>query len=375
MDLRLAIGLLALAGGCSGDKDGDTTPTGPVSVTVATYNAGLAVGFVPGAESRTPLVADAVAGIDADVVCLQEVWLPEQVAAVEAATSSVFPSQYAPAAQQSSDASCAPGQLDSLVGCIADSCGDACVDEVVDCVFGSCPFQFVGLPQDCMRCAMANVGEDPEVVASSCEDAPVEFAYGGSFGTVLLSKRPLENVTEHVFSSTTNRRSVISAEVDFDGKRATVMCTHLTAVFDTIPYPRTPGSWAEEQLAQVEELNAMAAAIDGPVVLLGDLNTGVSGDGVKAEAPESLNALLAAGWDDPYRSLDGRCTFCSTNPLIVGADDDDNRLIDHVLLQGEVEATGATRILDQTVSAESCAYDLSTSALSDHYGVSVTLEL
>ena len=52
---------------------------------------------------------------------------------------------------------------------------------------------------------------------------------------------------------------------------------------------------------------------------------------------------------------------------------DDNRLIDHVMLKGFTGQPTATRVVDGTVSAESCAVDLSTSAVSDHYGVSVTV--
>jgi endonuclease/exonuclease/phosphatase family metal-dependent hydrolase len=378
MNHRIFAALLIAAIGCSGDKDGEGEgEPQPVSLELVTYNAGLAVGFVPGADSRTPLVAEAVGALEADVVCLQEVWLPDQIAAIDAAAAGNYPHRFAPAPQQSSDASCDVGELDNLVGCIADTCAEACVDEVVDCVFGGCPFQFVGLPKDCMRCAMANVGEEPAAVASVCETDPVEFAYGGSFGTMLLSKHPfVGDVTEHVFDSTSNRRSLLQAELDLgDGKTATVMCTHLTAVFTTIPYPRDEGNWEPEQLAQVEEINAIAEGIDGPVLLLGDLNTGFGGEGLQPEAAANIQMLVDAGWASPYRTLDGRCTFCSDNPLIIGADDDDNRLIDHVLLKGPVEATAATRILDQTVSADSCAYDLSTSALSDHYGVSVTVEL
>lgn len=358
--------------GCGGDKDGTTPGTTPL--TFVTYNAGLAVGFVPGAESRTPMVADALAGVDADFVCLQEVWLPEQVQAIETATASAFTHSYFPAASQSADASCDAGALDSLLSCIDTSCDATCADEVPDCVFASCGVQFLLLPKDCMRCAMASVGDDPAVVADRCVNTPIEYAYGGSFGTGILSKHPLGTVEEHVFTSTSNRRSVLHTTLELEDGPLDVYCTHLTAVFDTIPYPRDSGDWAAEQLAQIQEMETWIAETSGDrKILLGDLNTGPGGDGIVAEAPEGFAALQDAGWDDPYIDLDGRCTFCSTNPLIVGADDNDDRLIDHVLLKG-VEATAATRVLDGTITADSCAFDLSVAALSDHYGVSVTVQ-
>jgi endonuclease/exonuclease/phosphatase family metal-dependent hydrolase len=355
-------------------KDDPDPQAGSGELVVATYNAGLALGFVPGTESRAPQVAEAVAGLEADVVCLQEIWQPEHAAAVEAAAGVAFPNRVVPEPQQSSDASCEDGELDDLLSCITDSCDFTCADGVPDCLFASCPFQFISLSKECMRCAMANVGEDPTTVAATCETSPGEFAYGGSFGTMLLSKYPLGAVDEHVFASTSNRRSVLHAEVIAPGGTVSVFCTHLTAVFDTIPYPRETGSWAEEQLVQINELNDFVEEVGGAhKVLLGDLNTGPALEGIQSEAPEGYAALIDAGWSSPYVEMDGRCTFCSDNPLIASADDDDNRLIDHVMTQGELQASEASRLLDQSVSADSCAVDLSTAALSDHYGVQVTL--
>lgn len=366
----LAIVVVLAAIACK-KKDDNETPT---PITVATYNAGLALGFVPGTESRAPLVADALAGLDADIVCLQEVWLPEHVSAIEASVGGAYPNRFVPAPLQSDDASCAPGELDNLLTCISDSCDFTCADSVPDCLFDSCPIQFIGLSKECMRCAMANVGEDPSTVAETCGTAPVEYAYGGSFGTMLLSKHPIGVVDQHVFSSTSNRRSVMHAEVDAPGGELSVFCTHLTAVFDGIPYPREEGNWDIEQLAQIEEMNAYVDDVGGEGrILLGDLNTGPGLDGIRAEAPAGYAALTDAGWSVPYVELDGRCTFCNDNPLIASPDDDDDRLIDHVMMKGPLEATEAARILDGTVSAESCSVDLTTSALSDHYGVQVTL--
>ena len=355
-----------------------TTACGsPDAMTFATFNAGLAEGFVPGTESRTPLAADAIAAIDADVVCLQEVWTPDQVATIDDAAAAAFPHRFFPDPSQSSDALCEAGQLDTLLDCVTTSCDTTCVDDVVDCLFASCPFEFALLPRDCMRCAMANVGEDPQVVADTCTGDPVEFAYGGAFGTAVLSRHPLADPTVEVFDSTTNRRGVIHALVDApkgQGGPVDVYCTHLTAVFDGIPYPRDEGDWQQEQLDQIEALLDLTDQGGERRVLLGDLNTGPGLDDIRPEAPEGYSLLQADGWDIPYVSLDGRCTFCADNPLLIGPDDDDNRLIDHVMVSGFEGEYAATRIIDGEVTASSCGPDLSTSAVSDHYGVSVTVQ-
>jgi endonuclease/exonuclease/phosphatase family metal-dependent hydrolase len=362
-----------LLSACKGEP---TTPTEgtPEPFTVASFNAGLATGFVPGADSRLPAIADALAAVDADVVCLQEVWTPEQVAAIEAAVGDAFPHRHFPAPSQSADATCAAGDLDALLTCLTDNCDTTCVDDVPDCAFAACGVSFLLLPKDCMRCAMANVGNDPAAVADLCVSAPVEYAYDGSFGTGILSKKPLADVEEHVFASTSNRRGVTHATIDA-GVPVDVYCTHLTAVFDTIPYPRDEGGWMVEQLEQVDELLSFMDETGGDHrVLIGDLNTGpaLPDAGIVAEALESYQALQDGGLSSPYVELDGRCTFCASNPILAAVGETDDVLIDHVLTTG-MTASAATRILDGEISADSCSVDLSTSALSDHYGIQVTL--
>ncbi|HEY3354046.1 MAG TPA: endonuclease/exonuclease/phosphatase family protein [Polyangia bacterium] len=64
-------------------------PTGAPNVKVANFNAAL-IPTIKGAAQRLPLVVEAVKGLDADVLCMEEVWLSytsqEQVAAQVATT-------------------------------------------------------------------------------------------------------------------------------------------------------------------------------------------------------------------------------------------------------------------------------------------------
>lgn len=382
--MRIASFALFALIACNGKDEGNddtgsgTQEPGP-PIAFATYNAGLAVGFVPGADSRTPLVADALAELDADIVCLQEVWLPEQVDAVATATATAFPYSFFPEAQQSNDASCAPGEIDPVVACLDANCSDACVDDVPDCLLTYCVGSFLALSLDCQRCAQANVGEDPATVGDTCTNAPVEYAYGGTFGTGILSKFPLGPVEEHVFSSTSNRRSVLHATVDAGGTDLELYCTHLTAIFDTIPYPRESdlfgaAAWAAEQAVQIDEMNGLVDDNGGDhIALLGDLNTGPAVGDIAGEVPENFAKFVDAGWEIPYLDGDPICTYCGDNPLQLGSgDDSDDRIIDHVMLKGFAGEKTAGRILEQTVTAESCGVPIDPAALSDHYGVSVT---
>ena len=374
------------AGGTDTDTDTDTGPTtsnidtGTSAVggdyTFVTYNAGLAVGFVPAADVREPEISAALAGLDADVICLQEVWLPTQVDAIAGATSSAFPHQYFPAASQSSDAQCNPGELDSLLTCMDDAgCSDLCIDQVDDCLFDNCGVQFLLLPKDCMRCGMANVGSAPSDIADTCQDAPVEYAYGGSFGTGILSKHPIVSTDELVFTSTTNRRSALKAVIDTPDGDVAVTCTHLTAVFDTTPYPRDSGDWESEQAVQVAELIDW---VDNDAtehkVLMGDMNTGPEVGEINAEAPDNWDIFDDADFDIPYLDDDPTCTYCAENGLLAGsADNDDDRIIDHVMFRGWSAYPANARVLDQELpGTESCGDTFDPGALSDHYGVSTT---
>ena len=373
-----ALPLLLAMVACKKDKSGDTSTTDQ-SVTAVTYNAGLAVGFVPGAESRAPQVADAVGALDADLVCLQEVWKPEHVAMFEEANPDAFPNTHFPAPSQETlpDPACADGVIDPLINCIDTNCADvSCTDELVDCLFAECPLDFLLLKDypACMECVQANVGGTAEEVQATCESEHTRYAYGGSFGIGFMSPHDLGTVDEHVFSSTTNRRMVMHAVVDGPSGQFDAYCTHLTAVFDTIPYPSDTGSWAEEQAAQMTD---MLSWIDSTkqtdrVLLLGDMNAGPAvGSDVVAEVPDNWAILAASGMPDPYADAGNPCTFCPDNPLT--SEGTTPVIIDHILTDGWTDATSTERIFTEEITADRCGTDI-PAALSDHYGVQVVVE-
>ena len=69
-------GLCLLLGACSDEHPMD--PGAPrAQLTVATYNAGLAPGFVDYAAERAPLTTAAIGALSVDVACIQELWQAE----------------------------------------------------------------------------------------------------------------------------------------------------------------------------------------------------------------------------------------------------------------------------------------------------------
>ena len=343
-------------------------------LTVVTYNAGLAEGFVPGAVDRSPKTAAAIGDLDGDVICVQEVWTPEQVADLEGATTGAFPHQYYPEPSQEmgSGAACDASDLEPVISCVEEDCDTSCVDELVDCMFDNCTLVFLGLEKNCMECVQANVGRDVDDIEATCTTEYTKYAYDGSFGTGILSAHPLSGTEELVFDSATNRRSVLHAVVDAPPGPVDLYCTHLTAVFDLIPYPQEDGSWVEDQTTQIDE---MLAFIDDTrtgdlVVLAGDMNAGPKvGDSV-ADQKENWNLLASSGMSVPYVEAEGPCTMCPDNPL--RDDDSDPILIDHVLIEGFTGAVTAERILTDEITSERCGEEI-PAAYSDHYGVQVTI--
>ena len=83
------LGACALVSAGCGSDSSEVTET---MVTVATFNAGLARGYVDHAELRFDAQLSALNELDSiDVLCLQEVWSPEDRSALIEGLSDVFP--------------------------------------------------------------------------------------------------------------------------------------------------------------------------------------------------------------------------------------------------------------------------------------------
>ena len=370
----VALGLV----GCTED-DETTLPPPPKALTLVTYNAGLAVGFVPGAAERVPITSQAIAGLTADLICVQEYFLPEQVTALETAAEGTYPHTFflEPDAGTTGPAACTPTDLEDLDTCIeTNGCDLVCGDDLVTCALTNCGPELTALPDDCYACIQANIGKPVEEIMSACLTESAEYAYGGGFGVGLLSPVPLEDQDSFVFESTTNRRGVVYAKVSTEIGEVHAFCVHLNAIYSDIDYPKPTGSWEEEQTQQIADLLAFVdekAGSDGQVVLMGDMNCGPAGPNFAADTEQSYQLLVAGGLSNPYADNPASlCTFCDENPL-TGSDHDDSVVIDHVLLANVAGSTTSQRILDDPVTVNYCGEDNEV-RYSDHYGVSVTIE-
>jgi endonuclease/exonuclease/phosphatase family metal-dependent hydrolase len=353
--------------------DDETTPAKNPELRFATYNAGLAYGFVEYAEQRSALIPPAVAELPVDVLCLQEVWNASDVAAMKSATASKLPSAFF--FENSQDfavgAACEAADVAPLIACVEANCGT--VPEA-NCVLTECAAEFSAQTPECTTCLGANVGGSIEAIEAACGEGSALYAYDGAFGVGLLTNQTVTASDRLVLDSTLNRRGVLYAELETDAGPVHVFCTHLSAAL-SINYPGPAGSWEAEQRAQIDTMLAYVAEKAGtePAVILGDLNTGPALDGIAGELPANFDVFVDAGWNVPFLNDGASCTFCGDNPLVGNPGDPKNTvLIDHVMFKNQGSgAFSSERVLDEDVTINVEGAD-QTTKLSDHYGLSVT---
>lgn len=363
---------------------------------VETWNVGLATGFVDHAAARRPLIVDALAGSEADVICLQEVWAKKERKDIRERLLGDYPYSVVPDVEvRRADKAPACKRKDlfgegKFVSCMSEQCGDLSGDAHTDCIITRCDQVLDRLRTDNPSCAQAlfsQVGRgslSAVMALLSPFRAAKTYAYDGSNGLMLLSRRPLENVDVLDFTdiATLNRRQALIAEVEVgNGDKARVYCTHLTADLATIaPYPGSFDGWSEENRAQIDRLTAHAGATELPTVILGDFNCGTANPeaGLAPELPGSCQAVLDAGWRDSAPATpDTPCTWCADNLLNAEEGDDKNALIDHVFVSGLVPVDQGRRY-DQAVEIEVKGEDGKARIpmhLSDHFGYGVVLEV
>lgn len=392
----VALCATAFAAGCGDETGGNNGANngepGP-QASFATYNAGLARGFVDYAGARTQPVADAVAGLDSDVVCLQEVWLYEdeqgewseaQIDAIVDTSAETYPHSYVEVTEDAGGdvADCNDDDTGPMETCVNDKCGDVSNENLAGCALSECGDEFNALSSGCQQCIGANIGGSIDDILNACtgEVGGSAFSYNGHNGLLLLSKHELSNTEFISLESELVQRAVLHATVDIPEFGATdVYCTHLQADLEgAIPYPEDSmyASYEEEQAAQIDAVNdyiEQTAQTDN-IVLMGDMNNGPAVGSLDAAFPDNYAKFGEAGFANFYLDQeDPLCTYCGSNALVGG---DGERAIDHVFTSfaSDVSVAGSVRILDQTqtVATEDGDQELH---LSDHYGVETTLEL
>ena len=363
------VGFLLMFAGCESEESGaenseQQVDTG-VSQRVASYNAGIAEQFVSYASERIAPIADSLGTIEADILCLQEVWSQEAIDAFIEDSKDIFPhSFYELTEEDTSDVepACTAEAVVPLEECIAENCEGT--ENLADCGTANCIAEFTGLESACQGCVASNLNLGVEGVISACVSSGGSLSYGGHNGLLLLSRKEIVSPTLTSLPSFLVQRAFILAEVD----GLTVGCTHVATPL-TPEYNGEFESYEAEQTAQLEIVLEAFEAIEGPVVLMGDMNTGPAQGDLTAEVSVNWGLFSAAGFSNPNTDSESPlCTWCIGNTL---SETTVNLAIDHVFVRG-AESSEVFRFLDGTTEINVADETLTTS-YSDHYGIGTTV--
>ncbi len=354
----------------------------PPRLRVATWNVGLAPGDIALADERLKPAAKAIAELDVDLVCLQEVWRQDDWDSIAEAAIESLPAQIhrLPDARC---AACSPVELDALAACLAESCASAIDDALVSCALSSCGGEVEVLSGGCAGCLVgaATNGRKLEEVAAACVgadpgQAAPSYLYDCGFDTGILTSLEVETSETRVLDSYLLRAAVDHARVVSELGPVDVFCTHLASSVAELEYQGSYGDWNGEQAHQIDQLLDFVASKNGgerPALLLGDLNNGPALEraGLAAVRPTHYARLLDAGFENPYAAQDDvACTAGCPDDTFSEAGRE-TKLIDHVLVRGLQSANGR-RIMTEPTTIDVDGESMTTS-LSDHYGLSVTI--
>lgn len=410
-----------LGGGCGGDSKEETTPDIEESVDVAsevtaedivmevaadleaeiapevlaevvpevvetpppysfiTFNAGLAYNYVTYAKERKAAVIEAVANLDADFVCLQEVWEAADVEDLKGGALEAFPYHaYADTTAEpgETDPACTTDETDPLLACYYEFCDGT--DDLTGCIMDNCVAEFTAVTKPCSNCLVANIAKPIEGIVAACLAGSAAYTYDGLNGVLLLSRHPFESTDFKVLDSYIVRRVVLHGRVEVDSGPLNVFCTHLSTEISEIEYDGKSDDWDDEQGDQIAAIVKYAEKQAGeePSVIIGDMNCGPEVEpNIVGKNIENFQLYLDAGYTLPYLAQEQvDCSWCIDNPLTGSGVD---RLIDHILVKnmGAYEAQFVVaRILDElvTVPHSETGEDVET-PLSDHYGVQAWL--
>ncbi len=350
----------------------------PVDVTIETFATQLSDYFMRDVDQRAEAMVEVVANLDADLVCLNEVYVPEYLDAIEAATEDRYLVVRSddPDLTVTGDLTTREGDLPpsvpipcegdaaaaahDLLACAAERCSEdgvslagpgdratRCLTEERLCLGPAVPF-LVGdtLGQGGMQCfgclipALAEQRTLPEAEATCTTESEDRWVFGRSAGVAVLALRetlqavPDEAPELYRLPSFAWQKGALRLplRVRENGAQFDFYCTHLTYQRDlNNPYvgPYGEGQFGPEgaeaeQLLQAERLVELIIA-NGETsarraVLAGELYSSpepseTTVPDLLAFRPETLAALTRELRPLVAPSFVAPCTWCDNNPL------------------------------------------------------------
>ncbi len=365
-----------------------TFSVGATEVSLLTYNLGLAHSFVALAKERVPHLSKALATSESDIVCLQEVWKKSDRKKISKALKKIYPFSYTKKRSQQRASHAPVCKIKELFGkdkfltCMLDNCMDGDADHQTTCSRITCGPSLVALRdsnQECATTLMAQVGKSTIMSMYTIFEPfvrPGMFAYRGDNGLMLFSKYPMSNKKffDWKKQSTLNYRGALTANVEIDGNKLFVACSHLTANLDrTIPYTGNHHSWESENLLQVEDFISKVENINTPIALMGDFNCsfGDPSQGVESDFENNCSVIVNAGFSDPTSEQHLEATFSLSNTLV---DPNEREVaLDHIFIKNGTYSEAEVILKDVVEITKKDEVIMSN--ISDHYGLRVIMQL
>lgn len=327
--------------------------------------------------------------LDADVVCMQEIWIGQDVERIVRELSDLYSFSFSklhlpgklggflPSQEGPSMPPCNSFHIDEFTSCARRN---KCIrrkytrGQISACISFHCYYQFEMLSQKCVSCMVVGFS-NMRSMYQKCAGIglpAINMRTMNEPGLLLLSKRPLVNARYtdfHPYTKEMIERGHIEADTEDLGK---VVCTHNTA--DSHEYTELELSRRGIYSSFLEQGHSERTQLikkfghTYPLVLAGDFNTGDAfGPLINQEVPQEFSHLARAFDVSPLK----QCTFCWPHENIYTKTTSaaQNSVIDHVFYKGHK----VVKMLRVFTTDDAILMD--NLPLSDHNGVLAVFSL
>ncbi|KAL4223649.1 hypothetical protein ACF0H5_017117 [Mactra antiquata] len=322
--------------------------------------------------------------VDADVVCLQEVWIGQDVERFVDGLSDLYkhshsklhiPGKYGPVLPDQTGPSMAPCPNNDIMAFLRCGRRNRCFRQqgqrIVGCLHAHCYHIYVRLPQECLTCAATSYKNRALAQRNCMGNGQPAFNMMtiNTPGLLILSKTPLYNAKYtdfHPYTTETIERGFLEADTPGLGK---VVCTHVTMNYPLyyeigLSYRGVFHSFWEQGHSERTELIETFGNTKS-LILAGDFNTGDRfGPLINTDLPHEYCHLAKVFDNTPVKE----CTLCWPHENIYTKDLKSalNTVVDHVFYKGH------TNINVERVIKPTDALIIDNIPLSDHNGVKAT---
>lgn len=337
--------------------------------TVDTINIGLYGDFAPFEDARRDAALNAVANLDGDFVCVQEITREADRTQLADLAKARFPYSYNPQYDLDTEFSDPRDQSGNVPPALGPACGDVTgpMNDVIECVTNKCA-QDLGNPDSqlgdkgsdcfatdcvgtfaplllgtygdegkrCFVCLLVNLlsSETLTDTASLCGTDPRDqFAFRGASTEIMLSKYPLSDTQSYVLPSTGYRRSILAAKANVgsadDPELIDVFCGQLSYIHgSTLPYVGQYGAettapevedpitgWSSENYLQAKRATEWIESTRDPdalTIIAGDLSSGdEDATGLTAQNPATVRLFRSTYAEALAPGYEPKCNFCA----------------------------------------------------------------